>query len=273
MSKTNYLFLGNPGTGKSTLINCLVGEVVFQSGISYGGGLTSFFQKHEFNGNMYMDTPGLADRKLMESAAAAITEALRQSGEYKLFFMVRLENGRVVADDLSTIETVVSSIDMKDIPFTVIINNVKKRQFKAMMEKGDAFWEVVTLINAGKFETPELLFIQTQDDLDEQDDAITTLPGYVTKFIQDEAPTVVINPEDVSDISPQDFIRQLVVIRAELQQLQEDNNALRRRLEELQGKPGFFRDVGKGIDKAIASTGSFFSKPFRGLRCSNEDRG
>ncbi|KAG7375087.1 hypothetical protein PHYPSEUDO_005322 [Phytophthora pseudosyringae] len=65
--------------------------------------------------------------------------------------MVRLENGRVVADDLSTIETVISSIDMVEVPFTVIINNVKKRQFREIMKKEEAFKGVVTTINAGQY--------------------------------------------------------------------------------------------------------------------------
>ncbi|KAG2947741.1 hypothetical protein PC117_g6561, partial [Phytophthora cactorum] len=43
-SPQNYLFLGNPGTGKSTLINCLAGAAIFKSGLSYGGGLTKEFQ-------------------------------------------------------------------------------------------------------------------------------------------------------------------------------------------------------------------------------------
>lgn len=258
MPKTNYLFLGNPGTGKSTLINCLIGDTVFKAGVCYGGGLTDFFQKHEHNGNVYMDTPGLADRKLMKKAAASITEALRQSGTYKLFFMVRLENGRVVADDLSTIETVMSCIGMKEVPFTVIINNVKKRQFKAMMEKRDAFWKVVTLVNAGKYTTPQIVFIPSLPDLDEEDNAIAELPAHVTQFIQVEAPTVVIKPENVSEVKAEEFLRLVEELRVELGRLQEDNNALRQRMEELQGKPGFFRDVGKGIDGAIASVVKFF---------------
>lgn len=119
--KENYLFLGNPGTGKSTLINCLIGHHEFDSGLSYGAGMTQLFHKLTHHATVYMDTPGLADREIKEQAAVAITRALRQSGRYKLFFMVRLENGRVVSDDMATIETVMDSIDMKDIVFDWVI--------------------------------------------------------------------------------------------------------------------------------------------------------
>ncbi|KAF4032554.1 putative G domain-containing protein [Phytophthora infestans] len=76
-AQDDYLFLGNPDSGKSTLINCIVGKSISESGVSYGGGLTEIFQKHEHNGSVYMDTSSLPDCKLMKKAAAAIIEELR----------------------------------------------------------------------------------------------------------------------------------------------------------------------------------------------------
>ncbi len=49
----HILFVGNPGTGKSTLLNSLIGSVQFKSGISYGGGLTSCLQWHDHSGIRY----------------------------------------------------------------------------------------------------------------------------------------------------------------------------------------------------------------------------
>jgi ribosome biogenesis GTPase A len=37
------LFIGNPGVGKSTLINSLISKQVAKSGVSAGSGLTQYF--------------------------------------------------------------------------------------------------------------------------------------------------------------------------------------------------------------------------------------
>ena len=85
MPGTNILFLGNPGKGKSTLLNGLMGKVGFKSGVAMFGGLTYELSKTEVDGVVYMDTPGLADadQAMREKAAKAVTLALKQSGTYK----------------------------------------------------------------------------------------------------------------------------------------------------------------------------------------------
>src|SRR5260370_12822136 len=77
-----FIFIGNPGVGKSTLINSLIGQEVAVAGISGGVGLTKFFSEYRHDGKWYMDTPGLADTKLREQAARKIEKALKQNDDY-----------------------------------------------------------------------------------------------------------------------------------------------------------------------------------------------
>ena len=64
-AKLNFCFfvadtiaLGNPGSGKSTILNSLAGEVKFKSGISHARGLTHKFEEHVNQRGKFLDTPG-----------------------------------------------------------------------------------------------------------------------------------------------------------------------------------------------------------------------
>jgi GTP-binding protein EngB required for normal cell division len=229
------LLLGNPGTGKSTLINCLVGERVFRSGVSWGGGLTQEYQRHVVDDVAYMDTPGLADPAIIEKAAAAIHTALQQGGTYKLFFMVRLQAGRVVSDDLVTIERVLDAIPTPDVPFSVLVNNLTKRQYETMTRFGPEYEKVAALINAGKHQTPFIFFIPKFPVLDGVDDAIMTLPTPVVEFLETRAPSVTIPKASVAPINVDEFDKEARELKAELERLREDYAELERmakRMEE-----------------------------------------
>ena len=51
--------VGNPGAGKSCILNSLGGEPLFRSGVNVGRGLT-YRLDEKINGNGYLiDTPGM----------------------------------------------------------------------------------------------------------------------------------------------------------------------------------------------------------------------
>lgn len=120
MDKTDIIFAGNPGIGKSTLLSSITGEN-FPSGVSFCEGLTcklAWKAASKYPGCRFGDTPGLADVAMQEKAAEAITEALTDAHAkgrtVKIFFVCGLTAGRIRPEDLYTVKTVMTSIKMPD---------------------------------------------------------------------------------------------------------------------------------------------------------------
>eukprot|EP00808_Paulinella_micropora_P008652 g53434.t1 len=130
-NSTVYLFLGNPGSGKSTLANTAAGKLLFESGASYGSGMTVICQSQLLEqgplaGQRVADAPGLSDPITRRKAAAEITKALKYNTNYKLIFVLSLESGRVRPDDCATVVSILLALP-KGVPYNIIINKVSRR--------------------------------------------------------------------------------------------------------------------------------------------------
>jgi hypothetical protein len=257
--------------------NTATGEIIaaFKSGISKdGGGVTVALEERTVDGIVYMDTPGLADKKIEKEAAEAIRDALRKTGSYRIFFMVRSESGRISCEDLTTIHRVISIIkkDKDDLQFSVIVNKVKPKIYKSMFDVTYKDYDqqmlnsLVQLIRVGEHKSSHIYFMPVVDELDDENDAVADLPEDFRQFVEDAPRVKIDNKEMISDISTHE---------EELQRLRNEMDAKVRHMEaELRrassssalqylipivGQIKFLSDVGKevydGVGKAMEDSG------------------
>jgi len=105
------------------LCNSIFQEAIFGSGFSITG-LTKCHQEYLFENKLYVDTPGLADATMKLEAAQEIEVALKKNGNYKIIFVITVEDGRIRPQDIETVNAVCGAIHT---PFMygLIINKVE----------------------------------------------------------------------------------------------------------------------------------------------------
>ncbi|CAE7035624.1 unnamed protein product [Symbiodinium natans] len=204
---TNFLMIGNPGTGKSTVLNGLIQKPYFKSGMSFGGGMTYEFDRAEIGKHTFLDTPGLSDPTRRKQAAEAITEALKQNGYYKIFFVITLQNGRVRSEDVTTMKLVLDASPSNK--YGVIINQLNSREYEALHDpEGEARKSVLTaLLGTMPVDklSPYIHLVQHDDDLAGVDNMAKPLPDDLRDFILKTCPGIDIAEVEVADIKASEY--------------------------------------------------------------------
>ena len=137
--KPKIIAVGNPGSGKSTVLNSLAGTVLFKSGVSFGRGLTYQLDEVENKNGYFLDTPGLADEELRKQAGEAISEGLKKGGNYKVIFFVTQEAGRVNQQDAATLRLVLEAAPDVGMQYGIIVNKVSNRILKLFKKEALKF--------------------------------------------------------------------------------------------------------------------------------------
>lgn len=222
------MVVGNPGVGKSALLNGLIGEVKFASGVSFGCGLTSRLQIETYKGNRYLDTPGLQDVKLRKQAAAAIQEALKVGGEYKIIFVITLEAGRVRPMDVATIRSVLNSAEEIGCNYGIIVNKVSQRTIDQILlnpknEDPPPGALVLGSLFATAAPTIYVHYMLNMEDLEDTSNSDVKLPSDLVNFVE-SIPAVRISKVGEVDCDSYDSLME--GFQAELQGLFNDNSKL-----------------------------------------------
>jgi len=228
----SIIAIGNPGSGKSTVLNCLAGEVLFKSGMSIGDGLTYQLDERENARGRFYDTPGLADDTHREAAAKAISTALRKGGYFRVLFFIMANDGRVVKQDITTLRLVLDAAPEIGNHYGIVINKQPDNVAKALRDPSNESVFLTKLFNGipenqrcAKSNIAYLPFkseFQAADNklLDLKD--LTTIKGELFRdFIYDQVPRIGLTVDKAGDIAIHEFeqmTRKLETLQAQMEQ-------------------------------------------------------
>jgi len=230
-TSTNFVMIGNPGVGKSTVLNALVGEVKFESGLSFGSGLTTICQRHlGKHGMVYIDTPGLSDIDMREKAAQEITAALMSGGFFRIFFVITLEGGRARPDDLTTMKLVLKAATQIGHDYSIIVNKMDKVMYAAL-NKGNNREKIEAALNKDLPGTSSIYYNLEVEELKSRDNVIHQLPPELAIFIA-SSPLVAITKEQVTPIKSDEFEQMKKEFAAVIQKMNDSIEYLTKSLEE-----------------------------------------
>eukprot|EP01132_Coremiostelium_polycephalum_P009708 gene9708-11922_t len=227
---TKTKFLGNGAAGKSVIFNSIAKQVLSASGVSIGCGLTK--ENHEFiseDGKRYIDTPGLADPLLREQAAMNISTALKKETNYKIVFVVALNDGRMKNEDIETINSIVDSVSV-EFNYALIINKVSNNIAKKLVDSNN----MKLCLGLLKRQPESILIIPMFRDLFEEDNMLIkneTIRNEIIEFINEMEPSLILE-ENVSAIDTRNFDERVKEIQLEYSKLLEEEKQLRLHEEE-----------------------------------------
>jgi GTP-binding protein EngB required for normal cell division len=270
------VFLGNPGTGKSSLLNSIFQKPIFRSGTNAGTGLTRRIECQSYEDKLYVDTPGLDDIDLKYQAASEIEKALKHSNNYKIVFVATLESGRIKPADLVTINTVCEAIKT-NFEYGLIINKATEASIKKVNEAGGIAGFLKGKVNKQPL---DILIINFDGSIHDEEDCYFSKESpnreKLVSFINQLTAKKIVS-EEVAKLDVRDYEEKikemekkyqegLTLMRSQIESLQEEQKRQEeqhreeiRRMEEQRREAHLYRDIAQGVRDAFTASAVGFA--------------
>ena len=232
-TNTSIIAIGNPGAGKSTILNALAGEVLFKSGISFGHGITYQLDERENNRGKFFDTPGLADDTYREVAGKAISTALRKGGNFRILFFVTTQAGRVVRQDITTLKLVLDAVPEIRNLYGIVINKVPEKVAEGLknIENANMFLtKLFTGIEEGRrCAQTNIAYLMQKSELESKDNKLIALDDLKTlegssfeDFIYGQLPSIELTVDAAGDVDTKKFDQLDSVLESIIKKMEQD---------------------------------------------------
>ena len=192
------------------------------------------------------------DTEKREKAAEAITEALKQNGYYKIFFVAVLQNGRVRPDDIATMKLILNAAPITH--YGVIINQLPPREYKELTSgssDGVASMKVIaTIQEAVKSDKARAAFhfVKRDEELEGAEDKVKQLPEDLATFILD-VPGMEIKSQEVQRVRASEFEKMQEEMENRMRELEQ-----RAAAAEAASERAFWQAIAYGATRAVIAT-------------------
>ena len=208
----SIIAIGNPGGGKSTILNGFAGQLLFQSGVSIGSGLTKQLESKTLKGITYIDTPGLADDTNREAAGEALSDVFRRGGRMKIVFFITLQSGRIVVQDIATMKLILESIPEIGRNYGIIVNKIPGQVMAQLANLENTQNFVFSLFTGIKdeFKHNNILLLPVNSKMESNDNVLlrsSEIHPSLDQFLNLKVPEANITPGKISKINVDEFDR------------------------------------------------------------------
>ena len=205
-----FIMIGNPGVGKSTLLNGLLRQVSFKAGVVMGDGLnTALLEFIDDDGNRFIDTPGLSDEDIRKKAVEELKVIIEKGGLFRIFFVVTLEAGLLRPVDKTLCQSILETVEEIGSSYSVIVNKVDQSFYEKMQNKEDCAAQQ-KIFNVDLPGTDKFYYCAHDPALVNASDKLPSLSDEFFKFINQESALMVSMKKEIDDVqAAQDLSRQI----------------------------------------------------------------